>query len=164
MPTPQGRQLIALTLPLNAAGCPKLSFAAVAGGQVFPLRPLGTAFTGYAQLLPMVIADPSCQFRRPWQPAENWVGFAKWILKPRWRSLHIICKHDIQLPWRDIQAGRLEKMHVKALLSMKVMETKHKFFCPAPAFMCDIIDDHDNFYDIVHSIYMDALFVQLSCI
>ncbi len=27
----------------------------------------------------------------------------------------------IWLPWRDIQAGRLEKMHVQALLSSKMM-------------------------------------------
>ncbi len=79
---------VALTLPLNAAECLKLSFAALAEDQVvfhdsiqLPCRPLEAAVGGYAQLLPMVIADPSCQFRR--QPAENQVGFAKLILKPR---------------------------------------------------------------------------------
>ncbi len=79
---------VALPLPLNAAECPKLPFAALAEDQVvfqddiqLPCCPLEAALGGYAQLLPMVIADPSCQFRR--QPAENRVGFAKRILKPR---------------------------------------------------------------------------------
>ena len=82
-----GPSAVVLTLPLNAAECPKLSFAAVAGDQVvfqdgiqLPCCPLEAAHGGYAQLLPMVIADPCCQFRR--QPAENRVGFAKRILKP----------------------------------------------------------------------------------
>ncbi len=44
------------------------------------------------------------------------MGFVKRILKPRWCRLHIICTHDIRLSWRDIQAGRLEKMHVQTLL------------------------------------------------
>jgi hypothetical protein len=61
---------VALTLPLNAAECPKLSFAALAEDQVvfqdgiqLPCRPLEAALGGYAQLLPMVIADPSCKGR-----------------------------------------------------------------------------------------------------
>ncbi len=60
---------VALTLPLNAAECPKLSFTALAEDQVvfqdgiqLPCRALEAALGGYAQLLPMVIADPSCQF------------------------------------------------------------------------------------------------------
>jgi hypothetical protein len=48
-------------------------------------------------------------------------GICETDFKPRRCSLHIICTHDVRLPWRDIQAGRLEKMHVQALLSMKVM-------------------------------------------
>jgi hypothetical protein len=69
-----------LTLPLNAAECPKLSFAALAEDQVvqvfqdgiqLPCRPLEAALGGEAQLLPVVIADPSCQFRRqPLQPLQ----------------------------------------------------------------------------------------------
>ena len=61
---------VALTLPLNAAECPKLSFAALAEDQVvfqdgiqLPCLPLEAALGGYAQLLPMVIADPSCKGR-----------------------------------------------------------------------------------------------------
>ena len=64
-----GPSAVELTLPLNAAECPKLSFAAVAGDQVvcqdgiqLPCRPLEAALWGYAQFKPMVIADPSCQF------------------------------------------------------------------------------------------------------
>ena len=64
-----GPSAVELTLPLNAAECPKLSFAAVAGDQVvfqdgiqLPCRPLEAALGGYAQFKPMVIADPSCQF------------------------------------------------------------------------------------------------------
>ncbi len=60
---------VALTLPLNAAECPELSFATLAEDQVvfqdgikLPCHPLEAALGGYAQLLPMVIADPSCQF------------------------------------------------------------------------------------------------------
>jgi hypothetical protein len=88
-------------------------------GIELPCRPLEAALGGYAQLMPMVIADPSCQFRR--QLAENRVGFAKRILKSRWRRLHIIiCTHYIWLSWSDIQAGRLEKKHVQALLSRKM--------------------------------------------
>ena len=61
---------VELTPPLNAAECPKLSFA-VAGDQVvcqdgiqLPCRPLEAALWGYTQFKPMVIADPSCQFCR----------------------------------------------------------------------------------------------------
>ncbi len=50
-----GPPTVELTLPLNAAGCPKLSFAAVAGDQVvvqdgiqLPCRPLEAALRGYA--------------------------------------------------------------------------------------------------------------------
>ena len=57
---------VALTLPLNAAECPKLSFAALAEDQVvfqdgiqLPCRPLEAALGGYAQLMPMFIADPT---------------------------------------------------------------------------------------------------------
>ena len=66
---PSSASTVELTLPLNAAECLKLSFAAVAGDQVvcqdgiqFPCRPLEAALGGYAQFKPMVIADPSCQF------------------------------------------------------------------------------------------------------
>ena len=66
-----GPSAVELTLPLNAAECPKLSFAAVAWDQVvcqdgiqFPCRPLEAALGGYAQFKPMVIADPGCQFCR----------------------------------------------------------------------------------------------------
>jgi hypothetical protein len=64
-----GLDTVELPLPLNAAECLKLSFAAVAGDQVvvqddiqLPCCPLEAALGGYAQLMPMVIADPSCQF------------------------------------------------------------------------------------------------------
>ena len=64
-----GPSTVELTLPLNAAECPKLSFAALAGDQVvfqdgiqLPCCPLKAALGGYAQLMPMAIADPSCQF------------------------------------------------------------------------------------------------------
>ena len=35
--------------------------------------------------------------------------------------LHIVCAHDILLSWKDIHAGRLEKMHVQALIARVVM-------------------------------------------
>ncbi len=35
--------------------------------------------------------------------------------------LHIILAHNILLSWKDIHAGRLEKMHVQALLALEVM-------------------------------------------
>ncbi len=64
-----GPSAVELTLPLNAAECLKLSFAAVAGDQVvvqdgiqLPCHPLKAVLGGYAQFKPMVIADPSCQF------------------------------------------------------------------------------------------------------
>ncbi len=165
---------------LNAAECLKLSFAALAVDQVvfqdciqLPCCPLEAALGVYAQLLPVVIADPSCQFQR--QPAENWVGFAKQILKPLWRRLHIICTHYIRLPWRDImiRTGRLEEMHVKALLTRKVMvcnavsRTSLSFSALHLHFMCDI-NDIMNVFMISYMIYiwiirlrLDALFVQL---
>ena len=49
-----GPSTVELTLPLNAAECPKLSFAAVAGDQIvcqdgiqLPCRPLEAALGGY---------------------------------------------------------------------------------------------------------------------
>lgn len=60
---------IELTLPLNAAKCPQLPFAVVAGNQVIlqdgiqlSCRPLQVALGGYLKLLPKVLADPRCQF------------------------------------------------------------------------------------------------------
>jgi hypothetical protein len=56
-----GPSAVALTLPLNAAECPKLSIATVAGDQVLfqdgiqlPCRPLEAVLGGYAQLIPML--------------------------------------------------------------------------------------------------------------
>jgi hypothetical protein len=62
--------------------------------------------------------------RRPCAPtpADNRMGFAKRILEPTLpRQLAIICTNDIWLPWKDIQAGWLEKMHIQALLASIVM-------------------------------------------
>ncbi len=62
---------VVLPLPLNAAECLNLSFATVAGDKLVlqygiqsPCHPLEAALggKGYAQLMPMVIADRSCQF------------------------------------------------------------------------------------------------------
>ncbi len=57
------------TLPLNAAKCPQLPFAIVARNQVvlqdgiqLPCSPLQIARGGYLKLLPIVLADPRCQF------------------------------------------------------------------------------------------------------
>ena len=115
-----GPSTVELTLPLNAAKCPELPFAIVAGNQVvlqdgiqLPCRPLQIALGGYLKLLPKVLADPRCQFCR--KPADNRMGFAIRILEPRWpRRLPIVCTHDIWLTWKDIQAGWLEKMHIQA--------------------------------------------------
>ena len=108
---------VELALPLNATKGPKLSSAAVVGDQVvlkdgvqLPNSPLLITLGRYAQLLLTVLANPCCQFGR--QPAKNQVGFAILIFDPRWQWLHIVCAHDILLSWKDIQAGRLEKMHV----------------------------------------------------
>ncbi len=64
-----GPSAVALTIPLNAAECLKLSLAALAGDRLFsrmafnsPAVHLRLPLGGYAQLLSMVIADPSCQF------------------------------------------------------------------------------------------------------
>ena len=64
-----GPSTIALTLSLNAAECPQLPFAIVAGNQVvlqdgiqLPCRPLQVALGGYLKLLPIVLADPSGKF------------------------------------------------------------------------------------------------------
>jgi hypothetical protein len=63
-----GPSAVALPIPLNSAKCLKLSFTIVAGDQVvfqdgirLPCRPHEAALLGYAQLMPIVIADPSCQ-------------------------------------------------------------------------------------------------------
>ena len=57
------------TLQLNAAKCPQLPFAIVAGNQAvlqdgiqLPCSPLQVALGGYLKLLPIVLADPLCQF------------------------------------------------------------------------------------------------------
>jgi hypothetical protein len=121
-----GPSTVELTLPLNAAKCPELPFAIVAGNQVvlqdgiqLPCSPLQVALGGYLKLLPKVLADPRCQFCR--KPADNRMGFAIRILEPRWaRRLQIVCTHDIWLTWKDIQAGWLEKMHIQALLASKM--------------------------------------------
>ena len=66
-----GPSTVELTLPLNAAKChgPELPFAIVAGNQVvlqdgiqLPCSPLQVALGGYLKLLPIVLADPLCQF------------------------------------------------------------------------------------------------------
>ena len=64
-----GPSAVALTLPLNAAKGPKLSFASVVGDQVIiqdgiqlSCSPLCVALGGYAQLLPKVLAYPRGQF------------------------------------------------------------------------------------------------------
>jgi hypothetical protein len=50
------------------------------------------------------------------------MGFAKPILEPLLpRQLAIICTNDIWLPWKDYQAGWLEKMHIQADLASRVM-------------------------------------------
>ena len=48
------------------------------------------------------------------------VGFAIRIFEPCRLRRHI-CAHDILLSWKDIHTGRLEKMHVQALLASEVM-------------------------------------------
>ena len=82
------------------------------------------------------------------------MGFAKRIFEPRrclcWPVRRIISAHDIWLAWNDIQAGRLEKMHVQTLLARKMM------VCSAscrpsigfPALHLHIIDD--IIYDIIY--------------
>ena len=64
-----GPSTVELTLPLNAAKCPELPFAIVAGNQVvlqdgiqLPCSPLQIALGGYLKLLPKVLADPRGQF------------------------------------------------------------------------------------------------------
>jgi hypothetical protein len=64
-----GPSTVEFTLPLNAAKCPQLPFAIVAGNQVvlqdgikLPCSPLQVALGGYLKLLPIVLADPLCQF------------------------------------------------------------------------------------------------------
>ncbi len=64
-----GPSTVALTLPLNAAECPQLPFATVAGNQVvlqdgiqLPCRPLQVALGGYLKLLPIVLAYPHGKF------------------------------------------------------------------------------------------------------
>ena len=64
-----GPSTVELTLPLNAAKCPQLPFAIVAGNQVvlqdgikLPCSPLQVALGGYLKLLTIVLADPLCQF------------------------------------------------------------------------------------------------------
>ena len=59
-----GPSPVELTLPLNTAKGPKLSFAAMAGDQVIfqdgiqlPRSPLSVALGGYAQLLPKVFVQ-----------------------------------------------------------------------------------------------------------
>jgi hypothetical protein len=58
-----------LAFPLNAAECPQLPFATVAGNQVvlqdgiqLPCRPLQVALGGYLKFLPIVVADPRGKF------------------------------------------------------------------------------------------------------
>ena len=165
-----GPSTVELTLPLNAAECPQLPFATVAGNQVvlqdgiqLPCRPLEVAFGGYLKLVPKVLANPRGKFCR--QPADNRMGFAKRILEPRWpRRLPIICTHDIWLTWKDIQAGWLEKMHVQTLLASKMMVCRavcHSsigFSSLHLYIICDI--SNDIIYDIIYDMYLDALFVQ----
>ncbi len=64
-----GPSTVEHTLPLNAAKCPQLPFAIVAGNQVvlqdgiqLPCSPLQVVLGGYLKLLPIVLADPRCQF------------------------------------------------------------------------------------------------------
>ena len=64
-----GPSTVEFTLPLNAAKCPQLPFAIVAGNQVvlqdgiqLPCRPLQVALGGYLKLLPIVLADPRGKF------------------------------------------------------------------------------------------------------
>jgi hypothetical protein len=63
------------------------------------------------------------------------------------------------LPWRDIQAGSLEKMHVQALFSMKVMicsavcQTSIRFSALHLHFMCDFMNDIINVFMISYMIY-----------
>ncbi len=66
-----GSSTVERTLPLNAAKCPQLLFVIVAGNQVvlqdgiqLPCSPLQVALGGYLKLLPIVLADPNCQFSR----------------------------------------------------------------------------------------------------
>ena len=121
-----GPTTVELALPLNATEGPKLSFATVIGDQVvlkvgiqLPHSPLLITLGRYAQLLLKVLADPCCQFGR--QPAKNQVGFAIRIFESCLHRLYIVCANDILLSWKDIHAGRLEKMHVQALLASEVM-------------------------------------------
>ncbi len=151
-----GPSTVELALPLNAAKRPKLSLAALAGDQVvfqdgiqLPCSPLRAALGGYEQLLPKVLADPRGQFRR--QPADDWVGFAIVILEIRRLSLlHIICAHDIWLSWKNIHAGRLEKMHVQALLAREMMVCSAVYYSCIGFYalhlqiICDIINDIMN--------------------
>ena len=60
---------VELTLPLNAAECPKLPFAPVAGNQIIlqdgiqhTSRPLHVPLLGYLQLLPKILPDPRGKF------------------------------------------------------------------------------------------------------
>ena len=122
-----GPSTVELTLPLNATECTKLPFAPVAGNQVvlqdgvqLPCSPLHVPLWRDLQLLPKILTNPCCKFCR--QPADNRMVFAKRILEPQLpRQLAIICTNDIWLPWKDIQAGWLEKMHIQALLASIVM-------------------------------------------
>ena len=156
-----GPSTVELIFPLNTAKGSKLSFAAMAGDQVIfqdgiqlPRSPLSVAFGGYAELLSKVFADPRGQFCR--QPAENRVVSAKRIFEPRrglcWPLRRIISAHDIRLTWNDIQAGRLEKMHVQTLLARKMMV--HSALCRPcigfPALHLPII--YDIMYDIISTV------------
>ncbi len=64
-----GPSTVELTLPLNAAECPQLPLAIVAGNQVvlqdgiqLPCRLLQGALGRYLKLLPIVLADPRGKF------------------------------------------------------------------------------------------------------
>ena len=122
-----GPSTVELTLPLNAAKCPELPFAIVAGNQVvlqdgvqLPCCRLHVPLGRYLQLLSIILTNPCGKFCR--QPADDRMEFAIRILEPQLpRQLAVICTNYICLLWNDIQTGWLEKMHIQALLASIVM-------------------------------------------